>query len=116
MGQFCFRFFFFFILLFFLAWLILDFLSFFVNALWAGIFQPKHDVVAATSPQFFAAVAGKFVGVIRKTPFVMEVGDLWPVSFVGVGLMKQGFWLRFFQVFCLYRGAGKNTALEVQAL
>ena len=80
----------------------LDFFSFLINALWAGIYQPKHDVVAATSPQFFAAVAGKIVGVISRTPFVMEVGDLWPVSFVGVGLMKKGFWLRFLQVFELY--------------
>src|SRR5437763_4822810 len=36
----------------------LDFASFMVTALIAGLFQPRPDVVVATSPQFFTAIAG----------------------------------------------------------
>ena len=75
----------------------LDFFSFLVTGFWAGVFQDKHDVVAATSPQIFAAVAGRAIGVIRKTPFVLELGDMWPISIVAVGLMKKGLILRLLE-------------------
>ncbi len=68
----------------------LDFLSFLPSAFLAGIFQPRFDVVAATSPQFFAAVAGWLVGGVRRRPFVFELGDLWPGSISAVGAMKRG--------------------------
>ena len=42
---------------------ILDFMSFMFSSFWAGVFQKEVDVVVATSPQFFTAVAG--VGNIR---------------------------------------------------
>ncbi len=58
----------------------LDFLSFLFTGFTAGVFQEKPDVVAATSPQFFAAVAGWAVGAVRRVPFVFELGDLWPAS------------------------------------
>ena len=80
----------------------LDFLSFLITAFLAGIFQKKHDVVSATSPQFLAAVAGKGIGAVRKTPFIMEIGDLWPVSIVGVGLLNRGILFRTLQVFELF--------------
>lgn len=73
---------------------IVDFLSFMMAALVAGIFQPRPDVIAATSPQFFAAVAACALAWIRRVPFVMEVSDLWPDSVAAVGAMKKGFALR----------------------
>jgi glycosyltransferase involved in cell wall biosynthesis len=68
----------------------LDFLSFLAAGFTAGAFQPAFDVVAATSPQFFAAVAGWAVGAVRRRPFVFELGDLWPGSISAVGAMKRG--------------------------
>lgn len=67
----------------------IDFLSFMVTAFVAGLFQPRPDVVAATSPQFFAAVAGWVLGLVRRVPFVFELGDIWPASIIGVGAMKK---------------------------
>lgn len=67
---------------------IFDFLSFMVMGTLAGILESKHDVVAATSPQFFSAVAGWAVGVIRSTPFIFELGDLWPESIRAVGVFR----------------------------
>jgi glycosyltransferase involved in cell wall biosynthesis len=76
---------------------ILDYLSFMVTAFVAGLFQPKPDLIAVTSPQFFAAVGACALAWIRRVPFVMELGDLWPDSIVAVGAMKKGFGLRMLE-------------------
>ena len=59
---------------------IIDFLSYMFMAIIAGIVQKKPDVIVATSPQFFAAVGGWFLGKLKRKPFVFELGDLWPAS------------------------------------
>lgn len=71
----------------------LDFFSFLFTGFFAGLFQSKPDVIVATSPQFFAAVAGWSLGVARCRPFVFELGDLWPTSISAVGAMQNGFLL-----------------------
>ena len=68
----------------------IDFLSFMVSGFMIGLFERKPDVIAATSPQFFAAVAGWLLGVFRRVPFVFELGDLWPASIIAVGAVKPG--------------------------
>lgn len=91
----------------------LDFLSFMVTATVAALGERRPDVVAATSPQFFAAVAGWLVGALRRIPFVFELGDIWPASIVGVGAMRGNpllalmEWLELF----LYRRAARVVAL-----
>jgi len=91
----------------------LDFLSFLVTGFVAGLFQAKPDVVAATSPQFFAAVAGWAVGVCRRRPFVFELGDLWPNSISAVGAMKKGLLLSLMEKveLFLYRRSAAVAAL-----
>jgi colanic acid biosynthesis glycosyl transferase WcaI len=74
-----------------IVWRILDFLSFMISSSIAALFVNRPDVVIATSPQFFAAVAGWFVSRVRRRPFVFEVRDLWPDSILAVGAMKEGF-------------------------
>lgn len=76
---------------------ILDYLSFMVAAFVAGLFQPKPDLIAVTSPQFFAAVGACALAWIRRVPFVMELGDLWPDSIVAVGAMKRCLGLRMLE-------------------
>ncbi len=76
---------------------ILDYLSYMVTAFVAGLFQPRPDVLAVTSPQFFAAVGGCALTWVRRLPFVMEVSDLWPDSIAAVGAMKPGFALRMIE-------------------
>lgn len=67
-----------------------DFVSFMISAFFAGLFEKRPDVVVSTSPQFFAAVGGWALGVVRRSPFVFELGDLWPASIVAVGAMREG--------------------------
>ena len=91
----------------------LDFLSFMFTGLAAGLREGRPDVVAATSPQFFAAVAGWAVGELRRIPFVFELGDLWPASIVAVGAMHQSVplkWLERLELF-LYRRSASVVAL-----
>jgi len=67
----------------------LDFLSFMMSSFIAGLFQKRADIISATSPQFFCAVSAWAVSALRRTPFVFELGDLWPASIRAVGAMKD---------------------------
>lgn len=67
----------------------LDYLSFLPMAWWAGVMEARPHVVAATSPQMFAAVAGWGTSVWQRAPFVLEISDLWPESVAAVGAMKS---------------------------
>jgi glycosyltransferase involved in cell wall biosynthesis len=61
----------------------LDFLSFAFTSLLSGIWI-KCDIIVATSPQFFTAISGCFLGILKRTPWVMEVRDIWPESIKAV--------------------------------
>lgn len=91
----------------------LDFLSFLVSGFIAILFQERPDVVAATSPQFFAAIAGWAAGKTRHVPFVFELGDLWPASIAAVGAMRRLFLLRLVEKveLYLYRQSASIVAL-----
>lgn len=91
----------------------LDFLSFMATAVIAGLFERRPDVVAATSPQFFAAVGGWMLAACRRVPFVFELGDLWPASIAAVGAMRPGLALRLIErlELFLYRRAEVVVAL-----
>lgn len=90
----------------------LDMVSFMVSACLASFFLPRPDVVAATSPQFFCAIAGWVIGVLKRRPFVLELGDLWPASITAVGAMRPNLALRLVEKLelFLYRRA---TAIAV---
>ncbi|MGE5502828.1 MAG: glycosyltransferase [Actinomycetota bacterium] len=91
----------------------LDFMSYMVSAVAAGLFQPKPDMVVATSPQFFAAVGGWLLARLRRVPFVFELSDLWPASIVAVGAMRPSLPLRMVEKveLFLYRQASVVVAL-----
>jgi len=80
----------------------LDFISYFFSSLIAACFLKKPDIVIATSPQFFAGLAGCVYAKFRKTPFVLEVSDLWPASVTAVGVMQRNVLIRFLEKFELY--------------
>jgi glycosyltransferase involved in cell wall biosynthesis len=63
---------------------IFDYISYAMMALVASWFI-KTDLIVATSPQFFTAVAGYLASVTKRKPWVMEVRDLWPESIRAVG-------------------------------
>lgn len=75
---------------------ILDFISFAVMAFFAGLFV-KTDLIVATSPQFFTAIAGRFLAFFKQKKWVFEVRDLWPESIIAVGAMKRNKTICFFE-------------------
>jgi colanic acid biosynthesis glycosyl transferase WcaI len=91
-----------------------DFLSFMISGFVAGLFEARPDVIAATSPQFFAAVAGWALSAVRRLPFVFELGDLWPESISAVGAVKANFVLRGLErmELFLYRRSAAIAALS----
>ncbi len=88
----------------------LSYLSFMLSAVaYSGQLRRTPDMVAATSPQFFCAVAGWLISRLYRTPFVMEVRDLWPESIVAVGAMDRNVVIRALEVVerFLYRQAAR---------
>lgn len=59
---------------------ILDFLSYMLMAILIGVGLRKPDVIIANSPQPFTAVAGLFLGKLKRCPFIFELADLWPAT------------------------------------
>lgn len=75
----------------------LDYMSFMLMGFVMGLFERRPDVVVATSPQFFCAIAGWALSVAKWRPFVFELRDLWPASIVAVGAMKKSLVIRLLE-------------------
>jgi glycosyltransferase involved in cell wall biosynthesis len=90
---------------------VLDYVSFAFMAFWAGLFK-KTDVIVATSPQFFTAVAGGALGFFKRVPWIFEVRDLWPESIGAVEAVNAPRFLALLEQLelLLYR---KSTAVVV---
>lgn len=74
----------------------LDYISFSVTAFFAGLSQ-EFDVIIATTPQFFTALAGRTLAFFKRKPWIMEVRDLWPESIKTVGAMKDNFIIKYLE-------------------
>ena len=87
---------------------ILDYISFAVMAFLAGLWV-RTDIIVATSPQFFTAVAGRWLSFFKFKPWIMEVRDLWPESIAAVGAMNEGRIYKFLEwlELRLYKSAKK---------
>ena len=68
----------------------LNFVSYFVSALWTALGLPKADVVIATSPQIFCGYAGVWYKRLKRVPLVTEIRDIWPESMGAVGAKIPG--------------------------
>jgi glycosyltransferase involved in cell wall biosynthesis len=86
----------------------LDYLSFMISSFIIGLFI-KTDIIIATSPQFFTAIAGRWLSFWKRKKWIMEVRDLWPESIKAVGAMKTNPVIRFFEIIehRLYKSASK---------
>jgi colanic acid biosynthesis glycosyl transferase WcaI len=91
----------------------LDFVSYMLAAVAAGLREEEPDLVAATSPQFFAAVGGWTLSRLRRVPFVFELGDLWPASIEAVGAARSRLLIAFLEKveLFLYRESTAVAAL-----
>ncbi|MBA4057960.1 MAG: glycosyltransferase WbuB, partial [Marivirga sp.] len=86
----------------------LDFLSFAFTSFFCGL-SVKCDVIIATSPQFFTAVSGCFLSIVKRKKWVMEVRDIWPESIMAVDAVKALWIIKLLEKLelFLYRKASK---------
>ena len=91
----------------------LDYMSFMVSAIIASLWVKKVDVVIGTSPQFFTVCAAYITGLLKRSPWVFELRDIWPASIRAVGSMQEGFLYRQLEKLelFLYRKANHIVAL-----
>lgn len=75
----------------------LDYTSFMITGGFGALCQKKPDLIIATSPQFFTALAGYLVALLRRKPFVLEIRDMWPASIVAVGAMKDSVYIKLME-------------------
>jgi glycosyltransferase involved in cell wall biosynthesis len=83
--------------------------SFMFSSFYAGLFliKGRYDAVVVTSPPLFVGVSGYFISLMRRTPFVFEVRDLWPESAIATNVLtnstiiKLAYWVEHF----IYRKA-----------
>ena len=68
---------------------ILNYSSFCVSASLRGLELRRPDVVIATSPQLLVGLAGYWIALWQRVPFVFEVRDLWPESLSAVGMGEE---------------------------
>ncbi len=67
----------------------LNYTSYLVSVFFTIPFLPKSDIVISTSPQFFCGLAGYFVKLFKRIPWILEIRDLWPESIVAVGAVTN---------------------------
>lgn len=75
----------------------LNYLSYMASSLMALLLVGRHDVMVATTPQFFCGLAGAVGSLFRREAFVLEVRDIWPDSIVAVGAGRPGLVYRTLQ-------------------
>lgn len=77
---------------------ILDYFSYTVSAFVNTLFEKKPDVVISSSPPLFAPMVGVVFSMLRRTPHVFEIRDLWPAFIAATnGWDKNGKLYRFLE-------------------
>jgi len=56
---------------------LLNYFSFMILAVGAGLFLKKPKIIYASSPPFFVSVAGLIIARFKKARYVIEIRDLW---------------------------------------
>ena len=90
-----------------------NYFFFMIAAVVASLPVCKPDLVVATSPQFFCAVAGYLTSRLKRCPFIFELRDIWPESITTVGAMRPSLPIRLLEKLelFLYRESARVVAL-----
>jgi glycosyltransferase involved in cell wall biosynthesis len=71
--------------------------SFTFSGIWGGLRYAKghYDVIVVTSPPLFVGITAYVLSVLKRTPFVFEIRDLWPESAIDTGVLTSGILIKF---------------------
>ena len=70
---------------------IMCYTSFMISSFFAGIQLPKADMYIVSSPPLFAGITGYILSILRKTPLIFDIRDLWPETAIELGKLNS--WL-----------------------
>jgi glycosyltransferase involved in cell wall biosynthesis len=92
---------------------IIDYTSYMASTALQALRYPKFDVICASSPPLFVALAGYWVARARRRPWVFEMRDMWPEAVNAFGKLGGRFVgaLRLLEEF-LYRKAHRIVSLS----
>lgn len=91
-----------------------SYIAFMAKSFGVGLrLRGPFDVLVASSPSLFVAVAGTVLGGLRGIPVVLEIRDLWPQSAVATGFLRNRLLILFARRLerWLYRRARSIVAL-----
>ena len=94
---------------------VLNYLSFAVSAAVIGsALIRKPDVMYVYHPPMTVGLAATVIGFFRKTPFVIDIQDLWPDTVAASGMLSNSLALRILGSVCnfVYRRARRITVLS----
>lgn len=94
---------------------ILNYISFGLSAFLCGAFKlQKFDVIYAYHPPLTTGIAAAAVSFIKRTPFVLDVQDLWPDTLAATGMLQNKKILKIVAWFCslVYKKAAHIVVLS----
>jgi lipopolysaccharide/colanic/teichoic acid biosynthesis glycosyltransferase/glycosyltransferase involved in cell wall biosynthesis len=71
------------------VWRVVAFFSFMLASIRTARSAGPVDLVMGTSPPIFQAVSAWLVAVLRRSPFLLEIRDLWPAFAVDMGVLRS---------------------------
>lgn len=71
--------------------------SFTFSSIWGGLryTKGKYDIIVVTSPPLFVGITAYVLSLLKRTPFVFEIRDLWPESAIDTGILTSGILIQF---------------------
>lgn len=94
---------------------IFNYISFFLaSMIYGSLRRQKVDVIYAYHPPLTTALSASVISLLRRTPFVVDIQDLWPDTLSSTGMLTNKTILNIVNVVCnfVYRRASKIVVLS----
>ncbi|MCX9058948.1 glycosyltransferase family 4 protein, partial [Citrobacter portucalensis] len=94
---------------------VFNYTSFFLSSVIYGMFRRQRmDVIYAYHPPLTTALSAAIISSFRKTPFVVDIQDLWPDTLATTGMLTNKKILKIVDGVCnfIYRRAAKIVVLS----
>lgn len=91
----------------------LNYVSFNILSTLVGIFIKRHDVILAPSPPLTIGLSAFIIGLLRRTPYIYNVQDIYPDVVVKLGILRNPIGIAISKTLerFVYRYARKVTVL-----
>ncbi len=94
---------------------LLSHLTFMLTAFLRGLFIPSKDVILIEAQPVLPALAGVALALLKRTPYLLNVSDLWPDHLLSLGLIEETsfvYRLSRYTVNFIYRHACQIVAMS----